>query len=510
MENKVYERNLDMLKIKLPDFGEKIEVTKQENALLKAVCQTGRNGENITVVHYKDKEYYLSGKYAPEKMAQREADKILQIDMGTVLFVIGLSDGRVVHTLQKKLKKGAILLIYEPSIEIFLHTLAHYDISELFENDNTYLIVDDINGNELKSVIETGIAIETVTKLKTVIQGNYNILFREKITHALKLIRQSINQLKMDWNTLRYFEDDSVYNIIQNYKYLNNHYSWNSLKNILVEEMPVIVVAAGPSLDKNIDQLKAAVGKACIIACDTALKPLLRRDIVPDFFVVVDPRKPLELFDNEKIKEIPMISGLNIPPAIMEQHEGKKIIYNDTPFMTELFESIFEKDSPKRYVAGLASGGSVANSAFAAGVWMGAKTIILVGQDLALTDEKEHAEGTFQNDFKRDLTDLKYPLIEGIDGNMIPTLPNFTFYLKWFERQIEENTVLKVVDATEGGALIHGSKVMMLKDAIKTYCCSEFNMTKKWSELKPHFTDEERNLALEFRKNIPTHHTYAY
>ncbi len=505
MKNKVYEKNLEVLKTKLPDYWKKIEEIKPrtgENDLLKVRSQAGRNGEDITVVHYGDKEYYLSGKYAPERMAQREVDKIQQIDMGTVLLVIGLSDGRVIRTLLERMKKGAVLLVYEPSTEIFLHTLEHYDISRFLKEDYTYLVVDDINGTELRSVLDTGIAVETVTKLEIMIQGNYSILFSEKIKHVLKLVKQSMNQLRMNWNTLRYFEEDSVYNIVQNYKYLNNHYSWNSLKNILPENVPVIVVAAGPSLDKNIEQLKEAEGKACVIACDTALKPLLRRGIMPDFFIVVDPRKPLELFDDEKIKEIPMISGLNIPPAIMEQHKGKKIIYNDTPFMTELFDYVFEKENSKKYVAGLASGGSVANSAFSAGYWMGAKTIILVGQDLALTGEKEHAEGTFRNDWKRNLTDAKYPLIEGVDGKMVPTLPNFIFYLKWFERQIEEIKTIKLIDATEGGALIHGSEIMTLKEAIVSYCQSEFYMTEKWNEIEPHFSESEKQLASEFRKNI--------
>ena len=483
------------MKIKLPDFWEKIEEIRQktnENTLLKVQSQVGRNGEDIVIAYCGDKEYYLSGKYAPEQMAQREAAKIQQIDMGTVLVVIGLSDGRVIRNILEKIKKGVVLFVYEPSIEIFLHTLEHYDISRFLEEDYTYLIVDDINGTELRTVLDTGIAIETISKLEIMVQGNYSILFGKKIKHVLKTIKQSINQLKLNWNTLRYFEEDSVYNIIRNYKYLNNHYSWNSFKNILPEQVPVIVVAAGPSLDKNIEQLKEAKGKACIIACDTALKPLVRREIIPDFFVVVDPRKPLELFDDDRIKEIPMISGLNIPPAIMEQHKGKKIIYNDTPFMTEMFEYVLGKENPKKQVAGLASGGSVANSAFAAGQWMGAKTIILVGQDLALTGEKEHAEGTFRNDFKRDLTDAKYPLVEGIDGKMIPTLSNFTFYLKWFERQIEENETLKIEDATEGGALIHGSEVITLKEAIECYCQFEFYMSEKWKEIEPHFSESEK------------------
>lgn len=38
--------------------------------------------------------------------------------------------------------------------------------------------------------------------------------------------------------------------------------------------------------------------------------------------------------------------------------------------------------------------------------------------------------------------------------------------------------MITTVDATEGGALIHGSKVMTLKKAVQKYCKREFNV--KW------------------------------
>lgn len=54
-----------------------------------------------------------------------------------------------------------------------------------------------------------------------------------------------------------------------------------------------IVVAAGPSLNKNINELKKAKGKSLIIAVDTALKPLLRAGIVPDMFLLLMHKNPL-------------------------------------------------------------------------------------------------------------------------------------------------------------------------------------------------------------------------
>ena len=54
-------------------------------------------------------------------------------------------------------------------------------------------------------------------------------------------------------------------------------------------DIPAAVVSAGPSLDKNIQLLKRGAEKFLIIAVSTALKPLLKTGVFPDFIVAIDP-----------------------------------------------------------------------------------------------------------------------------------------------------------------------------------------------------------------------------
>jgi len=56
------------------------------------------------------------------------------------------------------------------------------------------------------------------------------------------------------------------------------------------KDVPIIIVSTGPSLDKNIDLLKEAKGRALIISAGSALRPLLMRNIKPDFFAIIDPQ----------------------------------------------------------------------------------------------------------------------------------------------------------------------------------------------------------------------------
>ncbi len=53
----------------------------------------------------------------------------------------------------------------------------------------------------------------------------------------------------------------------------------NELKNNDSENYAAFIVSAGPSLDKNVDELKKIQGRAMIMAVDTALKPLLKKKV---------------------------------------------------------------------------------------------------------------------------------------------------------------------------------------------------------------------------------------
>ncbi len=510
MENRILEVNLESLDKVYSGWRTCIEKNinqenKECNEEVEFFIDVSYGGEKITKVKADGGVYYLSGKYNPQGMAMRCAQKLGNTDFGTVVLVIGFSDGRALRELLNTVSKETIVLVYEPSIELFIHILHEYDVADLFQNHEFVLIVEELNGNELKNVIKQAVKIENLPKMKTIVMGNYERLFADRVKSVIAVLNKYVADLCTHWNTCVTFTNETIINSIKNYKYMYRHYSINALCHTLPENVPVIVVAAGPSLDKNIELLSKAKGKACIIACDTALKPLLRRGIIPDFFVVVDPRKPLELFEHPQIQDIPMISGLNIPYQIMEQHTGKKVLYLDVGYATELLKFVFEGKTKilKKGMGIVPTGGCVATTAFSAGRLMGTKTIILVGQDLALTGEKEHAEGTFKKDRKFNLESQSLPKVEGINGEMIPTLKNLKAYLEWFEEQIKIYSDLEVIDATEGGALIHGSKILTLEETIDTYCVEEFNQENYWKKIEPHFSEDERVKAITFFRKIP-------
>ena len=155
-----------------------------------------------------------------------------------------------------------------------------------------------------------------------------------------------------------------------------------------------------------------------------------------------------------------------------------------------------EKD---RSLPDIPTAGSVATSAYSLGIQMGAKTVILVGQDLAMTGNRTHADGTFQEKMQEiDVNSGEYFEVESVDGGKVLTRADFKFYLEWFEKYIKKWDLITTVDATEGGAKIHGSKVMTLQRAIQKYCKREFNVKWHIDHVKKLFPGEYQDIPLQY------------
>ncbi len=476
-----------------------------EDEEMRVRAKTARTGETIFSVETKNRELYLNGKYNPEKAS---LDFLTEIDKKTkIVFLIGLGNLSVLRNIIKKYK-DVFVVVYEPSLNIFINLIKNTDITDLITNKRVGFVVNGINKEEFTNILNSVIVVENYTLIQVLISPNYENVCEEETKWAIEQIKGRINQITVWWNTTRYFQDINEINVIQNIKYLKSDYTLNRLDGICNENIPCIVVAAGPSLNKNIAELKAAEGHACIIACDTALKPLKQAGIKPDFFLIVDPRKPESLFDFDFIQDIPAVIPFGVPNYILKKHKGKKFLYWDgDDFIYNAF--VYAKDIEHKSISFeqslgiLPTGGSVATSAFAFACGLGAKTIILVGQDLAYTNDRTHADGTFNKKMEQvDTSGDGYIEVESISGGKVKTIYNLKMYLEWFEKQIKANPEIEVIDATEGGALIHGSHIMTLKQAIEERCISDWKCQGVLDELPKLFNDEECRRLDEYLMQI--------
>ncbi|MEI3571177.1 MAG: 6-hydroxymethylpterin diphosphokinase MptE-like protein [Roseburia faecis] len=209
-----------------------------------------------------------------------------------------------------------------------------------------------LNESELQAYFNLMISYDNMTLIKTYVSGNYEELFPEHMEKFVKQLHKHIDEETIAWNTLIRYTDIKAKNTFYNLHYLSEGYSVEELHGIFPEDIPTIVVSAGPSLNKNIMDLKKAVGKACIIATDTAMKPFLNAGIIPNLFVIIDGLKPGILFEHKDISKVPMVTMTGVSVEPMEYHKGKKFFYySSSPLEHQILLAFRRKRRKKLYIA---------------------------------------------------------------------------------------------------------------------------------------------------------------
>lgn len=505
MNKEIYHRNIEAIKAKFPAWAEIIQSVKRKKRNFDVIVEKSYLGDPILKVNDNGKVLYLNGKYAPNAVVENWLDHTELEEYATIV-IIGISNAMHIRRIMEVAPKTCNILIYEPSFELFRREIEEIDLSFMFALDIPVgIIVEGLNEAEMQHYFDVFLSYDNMLLLKTYLSGNYNQLFPDAVEQFVKKLKKHIFDIEVSWNTQVRYTDVTAKNMFTNLPYLCEGYGVQELKNILPKDFPVIVVSAGPSLNKNIQDLKLAKGKACIIATDTAVKPLLNAGIVPDLFVIVDGLKPGVLFEHKDISKSAMVTMTQVSVEPMSIHTGKKFFYySGSRLEDELLGELSKAKEKDCTLLNIPTGGSVANTAYSLGINMGSEIIILIGQDLALTGNKTHADGTFQDKMEEiDVNNPDYFEVDAVGGGTVITRSDFKLYLDWFEARIKEWKNITTVDATEGGALIHGAKTMTLKQAIKKYCKKDFNVKWHIDHSKKLFDGENQKIATKYLENIP-------
>ena len=150
----------------------------------------------------------------------------------------------------------------------------------------------------------------------------------------------------------------------------------------------VIVVAAGPSLDDNLDFLRENQGKRTIIAVGTVFKKLLGLHISPDMVVISDPAKrTYRQIEGVEDQKIPLLLAMTAYWEFAAAYQGEKYLIP--------VDAVRELDNiTQKYEDAWDIGGTVTYLAVEIAVRFGAENIFLVGVDLAYPGGVTHASGT--------------------------------------------------------------------------------------------------------------------
>lgn len=501
-------KNFEILEEKYPEAIEFYNDGKNADyseEVVRAYIDTAIDGNDIIAFKKDDRFYYVNSRYNPDDAAKVWADRMKDSNPMSIYIIFGLGNGMHIRELLKIIGETAVIIAVEPCTEAFNIVMNEIDISDILADDRFILAVNGITDEIYNEFLGVMLNYGNYQLVQIHSLPNYNKVFTDAYREIYDIYKASGEVVVLDRNTHIMFADEFIVNMLKNIPDMIEQYTINELKEqfdkVNLTDIPAIIVSAGPSLDKNIEDIKLAVGKAFIIAVDTALKPVLNAGIIPDITITVDPHKPLTVIDHELATGIPIVTCDDGNYKLIEKMKNK-IFYFGQP-------GSYIYDIYQRYagveVSPLETGGSVANNAFSLARYLGFKTIILVGQDLAFAGEQSHASLVYGEEINRKSLTRKTGevLVEGIDGKQIPTMKNMEMYLRWFEKQIKMYPDTMVIDATEGGALKKGAILMTLKEAIEKYCNREINFKELIDGAEPAFDGEQKKKIIEEFMGIP-------
>ncbi|WP_416826616.1 6-hydroxymethylpterin diphosphokinase MptE-like protein [Helicobacter ganmani] len=233
-----------------------------------------------------------------------------------------------------------------------------------------------------------------------------------------------------------------------------------------------VIVSTGPSLYKQLPLLKQYAPYLTIFCVDASFPILTKHGIKPDIVVTLERVEPTADF----YKKTPKSAQKNIIFAltsIVHQETSKAITQGIKTYSMRPFGYTRFFDLKEYGYAGI--GMSAANMAYELIVHSKFEKCIFIGQDLAFApDGKTHSKdaifGENESQYKKSDNALEKILVPAYGGKgFVETNNVWKMFLNFFEKDITETPYpLEVINATEGGARIEGTKEIPFQEVLES------------------------------------------
>ncbi len=425
---------------------------------------------------------YLHSRHDPEDEARRLVASV-RIEGNHCFVVSGLGLGYHVKALFERTRGEAVLLVFEPNPDVLAAALFSVDLSDVIASGRCVFLTR-LDKDYLYERLEPhGTTIMLGTQLVT--HPPSDRLAREFHQTARAAVTDYVAYARMCLVTVVANSRITCRNVANNLPTYLSTPPIDVLRGRFAG-WPAIVISAGPSLARNIDQLGPLRDRAVLIAVQTTLKPLLARGIKPHFVTSLDfheiSKSFFENLSEEAIADVHLVAEPKVTWHVIDAYRGYR-------GMISMLDNEFARLCIGDALAargGLTAGATVAHLAFYLAEYMGCDPILFVGQDLAYSDNTYYAPGVAIHDawrpelnrfctiemkewerIVRARTILRK--VRDIHGHDIYTDEQLFTYLQQFEKDFAQSRA-RLIDATEGGARKAGTTVMPLAEAARRFC----------------------------------------
>jgi hypothetical protein len=399
-----------------------------------------------------------------------EADRFVEQALGalpggapSVVILIGPGLGYAIEAVERR-AAGTRIIAIEPFPALARAMLHRRDWQEWLQSGRLTLLV----GPEYHAAGDTGRTLdERAAASASIVE--HPVVKREfpaETARAQAAANHVLQGAKANAEARRAFAGRYLVNTLTNLRAIASEGDAAALGDLFAGT-PALVVAAGPSLDRQLEHVNRLQSRAVIIAVDTTLRPLLNAGIRPHLVVAVDPSdlNARHLLGLDDTAGTWLVSEGSIAPQVFREFAGR----------TFTFKVSDHQPWPWLRTQGVDRGvlrawGSVLTTAFDLACFAGCEPILFVGADLAYIGGIHYCRGTMnESPLPEGATTQvraqafaahQRPTSEAIDirGERVTSTPQFIQFRDWLVSRAAEASPRRVLNAT-GAGILHGDGI---------------------------------------------------
>ena len=473
------EKNLakNLVRLRRKDAGLAARVQQTRDEGFEFV--TGRTGSTTVVIE----GIQLASAYDPQREAGRVVEDVLA-ETPDIIVVIGFGLG---HTIEAIRERSAVpIVVYEPSPPRMRAALGARKSLTLFgDRQIDFASTPEALFQRMEGRYLPGLRVQ-IHIHPPLLELDPDMVRNavQQISRAKDYVDASVGTRVRDLGTW-------VARTMQNAGLLMQNPSIKELFGRF-RGLPVVVVSAGPSLDKQLETLARYRDRVLVISIGQALGALRSAGIEPDLVHILESQDV-----SHQLSRVGSSDNVNL---VVTTDVSREVL--EAP-VRSCFVATPASDKAGRWIARILSregwvfgGSTVAHGAVSLACALGAGRIFLIGQDLAYTDGRHYAKGSAYDDVKIRFDEdgfseidsrgraerlgsrqpyvprkVRVVWVDGWHGEKVPTSPSYAGFIDGY-RALGIACELhgsKVVNCTEGGAYIEGLEHTSFAEALEEH-----------------------------------------
>lgn len=501
--NSIWNKNISSFIERFPQLS---QILTEQIELYRSNCENGHSvyriepAKNGQITAFEN-NVPLHSKYNPQREAEQVCSQFDVVKSSTaVFFSCGL--GYVPISFAQKYPDAPIVIV-EPDAAHIFEAFNQLDWSPVFLHKEVVFLLNA--SAEDTAVLIEHYNVEECKIFSNPSQTSHCSIFFQTVTDILSKHKK---KHEINLNTLERFSHLWLKNSVKNLHYIAELDGVNKYESST--ELPFVILAAGPSLEKILPYLNEIKKRSIIVCVDTALHACLRQNVEPDFIILVDPQYAcfmhLEFLSSLSST---LITESAVYPSVFRFKCKEKILCSSMFPLGQYFENLLGNKGK------LEAGGSVTTTAWDFARFCGTKNIFIAGMDLGFPNRQIHIRGSqFEEKTHMSNTRINTSESSGIsslfsatvsmstdyNGNNLLTDQRMSLFSWWFEstcKQAKQNGI-NTYTLTSESLKIEGIEPFNIEDFIKTKeCLEEKKLFFEKAELK---SAEQKNRTSDFNQ----------